>query len=80
LPKTTPRQKGQRLVQKHNTPFVLLFEIECISPGENVNQFFFVKISSLPAENQAVLAIVSKIFTFNAAACASYHVASGKSR
>ena len=46
-------------MQKHNKPFVLLLEIECISPGENVNLFFLVKISSLPAEIEAVMTIVS---------------------
>jgi len=57
LPKTTPGQKGQGLVRKHNKPFVLLSEIQSISPGENVNQFFFVKIFRLPAENQALMTI-----------------------
>jgi hypothetical protein len=37
----------------------LLFEIECISPGENVNQFFLVEISSSPAENRGVMTIIS---------------------
>jgi hypothetical protein len=59
LPKTTPRQEGQWLVQKTNKLFVLLFEIECISPGGNVNQFFLVKILRLPAGNQTVMTIIS---------------------